>query len=254
MCKRIYSSYKIRVSNEEGEKYIKLNGNIDETSYSTMLKYYHMTKYKHQEEDCTIDLVGVYEDGSIGSVIFSKTFCKEVNNDKELLRPIDEILEEVKNLLELLNRKNEYHNNMYSAYNKKQDVLLHKIETIKSFEGDKNEVVEEKLRIISDLEQVRHDRRFNKEEMKKLQIVDKKVGLKNIIEKFSLIEIPIQADDYEYIGNKDLEEKIIKEIKYNSEKQRINIVGQVQHKYSKIINDEARKTLVCYNYRYHCNK
>lgn len=254
MCKRIYSSYKIRVINEEGEKYIKLNGNIDETSYSTMLKYYHMTKYKHQEEDCTIDLVGVYEDGSIGSVIFSKTFCKEVNNDKDLLRPIDEIVEEVKNLLELLNRKNEYHNNMYSAYNKKQDVLLHKIETIKSFEGDKNEVVEEKLRIISDLEQVRHDRRFNKEEMKKLQIVDKKVGLKNIIEKFSLIEIPIQVDDYEYIGNKDLQEKIIKEIKYNSEKQRINIVSQVQHKYSKIINDEARKTLVCYNYRYHCNK
>lgn len=254
MCKRIYSSYKIRVTNEEGEKYIELNRNIDETSYSTMLKYYHMTKYKHQEEDCIIELLGVYEDGSIGSVIFSKTFFKEVNNDKELLRPTDEIVKEIKGLLDLLNRKNEYHNNMYSAFNKKQDVLLHKIESIKSFEGKENEIIEEKLKIIDELEQVRHDRRFNNDEMKKIQIVNKKVNLKNISEKFSSIQIPINTDNYEYIGNKGLEEKIIKEIKYNSEKQRINIVSQVQHKYSKIINDEARKTLVCFNYRYHCNK
>lgn len=105
MCKRIYSSYKIRINGEEGEKYIQLNGNIDETSYSTMLKYYHMTKYKHQEEDCTIDLVGVYDDGSIGNVIFSKTFCKEVNNDKNLLRSTDEIVKEIKELLDLLDRK-----------------------------------------------------------------------------------------------------------------------------------------------------
>ena len=208
MCKRIYSSYKIRVSNEEGEKYIKLNGNIDETSYGTMLKYYHMTKYKHQEEDCTIELVGVYKDGNIGSVIFSKTFCKEVNNDKELLRSTDEIVGEIKGLLDLLNRKNEYHNNMLSVSNKKQDVLLHKIESIKYFNGDETETINEKLKIINELEEVRNDRRFNKEEMKKLQVVYKRVNIKNVLEKFSKIEIPINTKKIEYIDDKYREEII----------------------------------------------
>ena len=45
--KRIYKSYKLRVINEEGEKYIKLNGNIDSTSYRTMVKYYHKTKDRY---------------------------------------------------------------------------------------------------------------------------------------------------------------------------------------------------------------
>ena len=253
MCKRIYSSYKIRVSNEEGEKYIKLNGNIDETSYGTMLKYYHMTKYKHQEEDCTIELVGVYKDGNIGSVIFSKTFCKEVNNDKELLRSTDEIVGEIKGLLDLLNRKNEYHNNMLSVSNKKQDVLLHKIESIKYFNGDETETINEKLKIINELEEVRNDRRFNKEEMKKLQVVYKRVNIKNVLEKFSKIEIPINTKKIEYIDDKYREE-IIKEIKYNSEKQRIHTISQIQHKYDKIVNDEAHGVLVCYKYGYNRNR
>ena len=79
-----YYGYKLRVVTEEESKYVKLNGSINQTSYATMVKYYHMTKDKYQNEDCTIELVGVHEDGTIGSVIFSKTFCKEVvEEDKE---------------------------------------------------------------------------------------------------------------------------------------------------------------------------
>ena len=246
MCNRVYKSYKVRVTNKEGEKYIRLNGNIDATSYRTILKYYHMTKDKYQNEDCIVDMVGVYDDGKIGGVIFSKTFCQEVIEDKELLKSTDEIVGEIKGLLELLGRKNEYHNNMRSAFDKKQDILLHKIETLKSIDTGKISLVDEKLKIIDELEEVRHNRRFNKNELKKLQFLQSKINIQEITNKFSGIIIPIDTKDYEYISG-ELEEQIIKEIRYNSEKQRINIIKQVGHKYKRIVNDEARNVLICYN-------
>lgn len=247
MCKRIYSSYKIRVINEEGEKYIKLNGNIDETSYSTMLKYYHMTKYKHQEEDCTIDLVGVYEDDSIGNVIFSKTFCKEVNNDKELLRPIDEIVKEIKELLDLLDRKNEYHNNMHNVFNKKQDILLHKIESIKLFEGKESEVIEEKIKIIDELEQIRHDRRVNKNELNKILSLDKRIKIHNLSEQFNKIEIPIDKN-YEYLSDEKVKQlHIMREYKFRTDKERLSLMRQLKHKYSKLVVDSVNSKIIAYN-------
>lgn len=253
MCKRVYKGYKIRVINEEGEKYIELNGNINTTSYNTMIEYYHMTKYKYQDEDCVVEMLGVYDDGSVGNVIFSKRFCQEVIEDKEILKPTDEIVGEIKSLLELLDRKNEYHRNMKSVLDKKQNLLLHKIETIKSLNTTKENLINEKLKIIDELEEVRHDRRYNKDEERKLQLVCNKVNIQEIIKKFSQVKIPIDTKDYEYISG-DLEDKIIKEIKYNSEKQRINIMKQVSHKYKKIVNDEARRVLICYNHAYHSNQ
>ena len=246
MCKRVYESYKIRVVNEDGEKYIKLNGNIDTTSYSTMTRYYHMTKDKHQDEDCKVEMVGAYDDGTIGSIIFSKTFCKEVVEDKELLKPTDEIVDEIKSLLEILDRKNEYHNNMKGAFDKKQDILLHKIETIKSLNVSEESLIEEKLKIINDLEEVRHNRRLHKNENRKLQSLYSKVNIQEMINKFSQ-KIPSDIKNYEYIDG-DLEEQMMKEIKYKSDKQRINIMKQISGKYKRIINDETRKVLMCYNH------
>ena len=221
MCKRIYKSYKIRVTDNDGEKYIKLNKSVDTNSYKAMLEYYHMTKYKHQNEDCIVEMLGVYEDDSIGSVIFSKQFCQEVTEDKQLLKCTDEIVEEIKSLLDLLDRKNEYHNNMLNAYNKKQDVMLHKIESLKSLDVTKINIDDEKFKIIDELESIRHNRRFNKNEGKKLKVLYDKINIKEIAEKFSHIKIPIDTEDHKYITG-ELEEQIIKEISYNSDKQRIN--------------------------------
>ena len=246
MCKRIYKSYKIRVINEDGERYIKLNGNVDTTSYSTMTKYYHMTKHKHQDEDCKVEMVGAYDDGTIGSIIFSKTFCKEVIEDKDLLKSTDEIVDEIKSLLEILDRKNEYHNNMKGAFDKKQDILLHKIETIKSLNVSEEALIEEKLKIINDLEEVRHNRRLHKNENRKLQSLYSKINIQEIINKFSQ-KIPSDIKNYEYIDG-ELEDQMMKEIKYKSDKQRINIMKQINGKYKRIINDETRKVLMCYNH------
>ena len=246
MCKRIYKSYKIRVTNDDGEKYVKLNGNIDTSSYRAMLEYYHMTKYKYQEEDCTVEMLGVYEDDTIGSVIFRKTFYQETIEDKEVLKSTDDIVEEIKSLLELIDRKNEYHNNMRSAFDKKQDVLLHKVETLKSLNPNKVNIIDEKLKIIDELEKVRIDRRINKKEANKLKYLHNKIDLQEVINKFAQIKIPIDTKEYKYVSG-NLEEHMMKEIKYDNDKQRINIMKQINGKYKKIVNDEVRKVLMCYN-------
>lgn len=246
MCKRIYKSYKIKVISDDGEKYIDFNKNIDTTSYNTVIKYYHMTKYKYQNKDCTVEMVGVYEDGTIGSVIFSKTFSKEVVEDKEILKSTDEIVSDIKSLLELLDRKNEYHNSMRSAFDKKQDVLLHKVETLSSINPNEVNIVDEKLKIIDELEKVRVNRRINKNEARKLQYLHSKINLQEIINKFAQIKIPIDIKEYEYVSG-DIEEQMMKEIKYSNDKQRINIMKQINGKYKKIVNDETRKVLMCYN-------
>ena len=139
---------------------------------------------------------------------------------------------------------------MKSFFDKKQDVLLHKIESVKFLDATKVNIVDEKLKIINELEEVRHNRRINKNEARKLQLVYSKANIQEIIDKFNQIKIPIDTKDYEYI-NGDLEEQMIKEIKYNSEKQRINLMKQIEGKYKKIINDEVRKVLICYNKAYY---
>ena len=248
-----YYGYKLRVVTEEESKYVKLNGSINQTSYATMVKYYHMTKDKYQNEDCTIELVGVHEDGTIGSVIFSKTFCKEVvEEDKELLTSVDDIVSEIQGLLDLLVRKEEYHKDMICALNKKQDLLLHKIESIGSFEGTQEQKKEEKLKIIDSLEETRHERRFNKNEQLKLKIVNDRINVEVLKNHFDKIKIPIEPEKYEYI-NGELEQRIVREIRYNSISQRDNTLKGIKGKYERIVDDAPRKTLICYNKNYYKN-
>lgn len=247
MCKRIYSSYKIRVSNEEGEKYINLNGNIDTTSYSTMLEYYHMTKYKHQEENCTIELLGVYEDGNIGSVIFSKTFCKEVNNNKELLRSTDEIVSNIRFLLNLLEEKKTYHSEMQSAEDKKINIIRHQVLTLSKFQGTKEELIQEKLKLVDNLEQAELSRRDHKDEMEKLISLNKRIKIHNLSEQFNNIEIPI-SKEYEYLSDKKVEElNIIREYRYRTDKERLSLMRQLKNKYSRLVVDSINSKIIAYN-------
>ena len=248
-----YHSYKLYITTEDKKEYVRLNGNINQTSYATMVKYYHKTKDKYQNEDCTIEMVGVHKDGTIGSVIYSKTFCKEVvEENKELLTSVDDIVSSIQEMLDLLVRKEEYHKDMICALNKKQDLLLHKIESIGSFEGTKEQKREEKLKIIDSLEQTRHERRFNKNERLKLNVVNNIVDIEVLKNHFNRIKIPIEPEKYEYISG-ELEMSIVREVKYNSIAQRNHTLKGIKGKYEKIVDDAPRKTLICYNKNYYKN-
>lgn len=243
-----YHSYKLCITNQSGKEYIKLNGNVNQTSYATMIKYYHKTKEKYQNEDCTIELVGVHEDGTIGGVIYSKTFCKEViEEDKELLRPVDDIVSEIQDLLDLLERKKEYHVEIQSASDKKINVIRHQVLSISKFKGSKEELVEEKLRLFDNLEQAEIERKWHKDEVFKLRSLNKRIDIHNLSEQFNSIEIPI-TKEYDYLSDEKVEEfKIMKEIPYRNDKERLNTIKMLGNKYEKVVTDSCNKRLICYN-------
>lgn len=241
MCKRVYKRYKLKITTEDETKDVKINKSIDTTNYKIMMEFYRECKKRNEENDCVIDFIGITEDG-LESIMFSKEYCKEANRDKELLIPTDQIVSEIKHLLGLLERKKEYHNEMLGSYDKRQQVILHNIEHIQGVSD------EEKLKVLSDLELLRKDRRFNKDEFKKLNIVDRMVNIKNVVELFDKINIPIHEKDYKFLDKEELQEKeIITEIKYINEKQRVKIIKSINGKYDKIVNDSISKTLICYN-------
>lgn len=246
MCKKKYDEYILRVNGQV----INLNGHIDKKNFATMKRYYEKTKekYSNSEEDVIIELCGSL-DGEIGNAIYLKEFKSELNEDKDLLKSTDEVVAEVQFLLELLCRKEKYHGDMTGALNKKQDLLLHKIENIDLFQGSDGDKINEKLRIVNEMQEIRKKRRFNKDETSKIKILNSMIDINEITEKFLKVEIPINTENIKYI-DENYEEKIIKEIKYNSEKQRINTMSQIKNKYHRIVDDAARKVLICYNYGY----
>lgn len=246
--KRIYKEYGIRVTDESGSRIVRINKNVDMSSFLIARQVYGKTKdrYINKNEDITIELVGITLEGEIGNAIYSKTFVREVaNEDKELLLETDEIVDNIKHSLELLIRKREYHTNMVCALNKKQDVILHNIENI----GDMDDSI--KLNTIKELEEVRKYRRFNKTEEKKLKTLDIVVDLGKVDELFRRVTLPIDTEGFRYLNEKELDDmKIIKEIRYNSEKDRIHKMEQIRKKYDKIVVDDAKNTIICYNRGY----
>lgn len=238
---RMYETYKLKITNDEGIKDVRVNKNVDCTSYKQMISFYKECKKRNENNSCTIDFVGVTATGE-ENIMFSKTYCQEVNQDKELLRSTDSIVGEIKHLLGLLERKKDYHNEMQSVLDKRQDVALHNVEECGKL-TDK-----EKLKLLNSLEIIRKDRRFNKNELKKIRVVYKIIDIEKTNELFDKIIIPIDEKKYTFLDEKQLEEKeIIKEIKFNSDKDRIHKMKQVQGKFNKITVDHANKKIICWN-------
>ena len=64
---------------------------------------------------------------------------------------------------------------------------------------------------------------------------------------FGKVNIPIKKE-HKFLDKHDLETlKIMKEVKYNSDKDRVYKTSELQKKYDKVINDSVKKVLICYN-------
>ena len=136
---------------------------------------------------------------------------------------------------------------LHNVFNKKQDILLHKIESIKLFEGKESEVIEEKIKIIDELEQIRHDRRVNKNELNKILSLDKRIKIHNLSEQFNKIEIPIDKN-YEYLSDEKVKQlHIMREYKFRTDKERLSLMRQLKHKYSKLVVDSVNSKIIAYN-------
>ena len=246
--KRIYKEYGIMVTDESGSRIVRINKNVDMSSFLIARQVYGKTKdrYINKNEDITIELVGITLEGEIGNVIYSKTFVREVaNEDEELLEETDKIVGNIKYSLELLIRKREYHDDIVRALNKKQDVILHNIENLSGMDD------KARLNIMKELEEVRKYRRLHKTERRKLRALDISINLEDVAEIFRNVSIPIDTENYKYLNEQELDDmKIMKEVRYNSEKDRIHRVGELRKKYDKVVCDSAKNIIICYNKGY----
>ena len=82
MAKRIYTYYGIKIIDENGENFIKLNGNVNTSSYSEMKKSYHKAKMKNKDRNCKVQLIGLFSNGEEGAIIYEKEFKKIITSQK----------------------------------------------------------------------------------------------------------------------------------------------------------------------------
>ena len=156
--KRIYREYGIRVTTDEGMKMVKLNKNVDMTSHSVAREQYNKTKARYIDKgmNVTIELIGIKDDGSLGNMIYKKAFVNEIEEEnRELLKRADDIVEDIKKSIELLIKKKQYHKGMIMTMDKKEDISLHNFENL-SEDDDLGMLKESRA-----LKRIRNERRLS---------------------------------------------------------------------------------------------
>lgn len=242
---RKYLTYKVVVTQD---KSIFINEAENTNSYLETKDLYSKIKEVNQNEDCLIEFIGITPDGTEG-ILFSKEYKQEIIENERLIKTTDDIVIEIKDLLENLQEKRAYCQDMEGAITKKQDIILHKIENLRVLDvANEEEMTKIKVSIIDELFDVRTERRKIKDEKSKLDYVYSKCDISDFSQKINSVKIPIPNNEKKAIKyNKDLDNEVIfKEIKYSTSKQRNLWISQMEHKYTRIVDDAINKKLVCY--------
>jgi hypothetical protein len=222
-----------------------MNG-INTSSYKEMLQLYKQTKEQYINESVTIDFMGVSDDGQI-NIFFSKKIVGQ-EEIKENTKPID-LIKNIQENLDLLIKKETKTKGELGVWNKKQDITLHRIENFnKANFKNQIEINNEKLNLFNNLEEIRLKRRAIKNDIKLFDLVESKIDIGKTLE--SLNNIINQYNSYinkvEYLTDEKLEEKhIMKEVKYKNDKERLNLMKQLQGKYDRL--QYSGGIITCYN-------
>lgn len=241
---RKYSNYKVVITEDENTQIYKAENT---NSYLETKDLYSKVKEDNEDKTCKIDFVGITPEGEEGT-IFSKEYKQEVVKNERLSKGTDEIILELKDILDNLEEKKVYCKDIECAINKKQDTILHKVENIRVLNISNEELNEMKIAIVDELFDVRTERRKIKNEKNKIDYVYNQCNINSFVKKINNVRIPITNDNKRAKKyNKNLQNgNIFKEINYNSTKQRDNIIQNIKHKYSKIVDDEVNSKLICY--------
>lgn len=236
---RKYQKYAIRVEYLNGDQEnINLMG-IRTDNYNKMLSVYHGVKERYSDKVKVIDFCGVCEDGTIG-IMFRKEI-KHKGKD-ELKENASEIASRISKDLETIKNKNFYHYNMISVLNKKQDLIIHMIESFQGSDSDK-------LKLFNELEELRKVRRWHKNELKNIQqLQSNKIGKSELnFTHLSNVFSSVEEDnkDYSNLNYKKAENVHMfkQEILKNKELQE----SKLKKQYEKVYTDEAENIVYAYN-------
>lgn len=237
-------NYVIEIIHLNGNKQIRKS--IDPSNYNLTMQLYREIKEDYTSANVTINFICITDEER--RTLFTKKNREIENNKKDLKLLIETLYDTAK---ELENKLTNIYDNMQIMDKKKSGLEHLLIEAID----------------VETLDDVKKIETFNKLREVTLERRDYKVlnQVKNLIagDVQSIKERSNKMlDDYEQTVNKnssilnDLifndESKLkevhtIKELRYKNHKERINIMKQINGKYDKVVNDENKKVLMCYN-------
>lgn len=268
MCKyeKKYKEYKVFVNFDNEKSCEYKNSRVDKRSWREMVNLYSEAKDKYKESKYiqSVNLIGItskgerciiYQKENIGSktnkIDKIDNQIRSTNNKPEILKNVDEIeniddfytktkqtLNNLNQLLELQDKISK----MTSLFDKQQDTLLHKIETLKDLHDDgvisDENYLENRNKFYNILEECRENRRKYKSmhsisvllnnQIKPTKIVSKlNTTLKNLDEKIN--------KEYNWLDNKFLDEKW-REIDYIDESDKVCKINQLKTKYKKVVD------------------
>ena len=252
MCKintsRKYQNYKIKITYNNGDIEDINFKDVNSSSYKEMLEVYKGIKEEHKEDSCIIDFLGENEEKEVG-VLFTKEINIKTSSEKLDTKAI-EIGKELERLLSLLVEKKGYHNPIVQAEQKKQDLLLHKIQYI--IQENIPIELEAKANMFNEIGNIRIDREFHKTENSHLDCYFSKFNVSDLLNKIKNINSNINKGNtgVDFSEENLNQYNIMKEKHYNTEKERIALMSQWKPKYVKVVVDEAKKLITAFNYGY----
>lgn len=257
MKSKRYVEYKVVIEYLNGDEKMVESESVDSSSYKEMLGLYKVSK-KQAKDDCiSIKFIGVANDNE-EKIFFEKQLITEDLEEKTEVEKLSQyecfdLIEKIVDDIEALGDKRSKIWSAIGAYNKKQDVILHEIES--SIEPTNFE----KIRIFDKLKEVREERRYAKNEKNVLDSYFERLAEDNLIlnhlknvsgdfikrKKSHLIEVT--AKIVPLTEQKAEELRIIKEIGYKNFKERVSLTKQLQKTYDKVYHDDIKMKLICYN-------
>lgn len=247
---RKYQSYIIEVEfhNGDKEKIDMFNSKeVNHENYTEMRNVYKEIKEQYKDKNCNINFYGSSDDSCL-DIMFTKVIKNNEESDEPLKNSI-KIIEEMESLLGQLKLRSKSLGCYVGAIEKKQDVIHHQAE------ASLNKPIsdEEKIKAFDKLALIEKERRQLKNEQKIIEVL-----IKNNI--FGILGETLNQINQEKVNIYNLQEngakkyidgleneKVIREIKYNSFKQRINLMKDMQKKYDKVAYDDEKMILICYN-------
>jgi predicted FMN-binding regulatory protein PaiB len=241
-----YQKYKISVQYLNGDiEDVNMSG-INTSSFSKMLEVYHRIKNTYADKVKIINFIGIDQEGNL-HIKFTKKIKQQ--GREELKQDVNYIANDISKKIQLLKDKWFYHSDLINGLTKKEDVKLHELEGIKKIkfisEEERNII---RLKIAIELEDIRNERRWHKDQLSIInKLQEKKIGDKeiNFTHLSNIFKITINKPQM-----KPLNMKIAEELKIYKEepiKDKIKQIEKLKRNFDKIIIDEADNRLICYN-------
>ena len=235
-----FAYYKVIIEYQDGKK----RDITEDTDYKNMLKNYRDIKKAYSNKKCKLSFIGI-KNNNESEILWEKNTLKE---DVPTLEVIEKNIKSISDMIYSIDYNTK---GTTDALNKKQDIILHKIECVEASDLTGENLENEKLKLMDELIKVREERR----EIKYLDTLKNDIQgmtdrIDNIQEKILKIQKTKQNfHSYNKINNTKSQQ--LQELKYRNDEQKNNIYNLFETMFAKVVIDELNKKVIGYNNCYH---